>query len=184
MDTVKSKVFNYLTGSQKSDLCHYISKFVKNIYDKESDEILELFIEEEKYYLEVDASRHLWIVDYLDDKRFYKDLTLYIRENQRKYQVKESQKGYVEKQKEFQKEQRKVARDRKMQRQAPTSRQLAYYKALCRRYNIDINSLDLEKASKLDLRNAIDALLSEEHSSEKQNILLRLNEIIESREKD
>ncbi len=182
MDTIKSKVFNYLTGSQKSDLCHYISKFVKNYYDKETDEILALFIEEEKYYLEVDASRHPWIVDYLDDKQFYKDLTLYINENKRKYRYKESQKEFVEKQKEFLKEQRKVARDRKMSGQSPTSKQKAYYKALCKRYNIDINSIDLEKTSKLDLRNAIDALLTEQHTSDKQNILSRLNQIIESRE--
>ena len=58
METVKSKILNYLTGSQKSDLCHYISKFVKNHYDKETEEILRLFIEEEKYYLEVDFSNN------------------------------------------------------------------------------------------------------------------------------
>jgi len=41
--------------------------------------------------------------------------------------------------------------------------------------------MDLDKASKLDLKNAIDALLNEEHKSGKENILLKLNEIIEER---
>ena len=182
MNTIKSRVFNYLTGPQKSDICHYISKFVKKYYDKETGEILSLFMEEEKYYLEVDASRFPWIIDYIDDPRFYRDLTLFINDNKRKYEYKESQKEYVDKQKEFLKEQRKVARDRKMSWQPATPKQKSYYKALCKKFNIDIETIDLEKASKLDLRNAIDALLSEQYISDKKNILSRLNEIIESRE--
>ena len=182
METVKSRVFNYLTKSQKSELCHYISKFVKKFFGKSTDEILALYIEEEKYYLEIDSSRHPWIIDYIDDEQFYKDLTSYIRENERKYELKESQRGYIEKQKEHQKEQRKVARDRKMSREAPTKNQLAYYKVLCKKFGIKADSIDLEKATKLDLRNAIDALLTEEHKSGKENILARLNSLIEAKE--
>jgi hypothetical protein len=182
METVKSKIFNYLTKSQKSDICHYISIFVKTRYGKGEDEILAEFIEEERYYLEIVASRHPWIIDYLDDPGFYKDVSMYISENQRKYQYKEAQKPYIEKQKEYQKEQRKIARDRKMQRERPTPKQISYYKALCKKYDIEISSIDLENASKFDLRNAIDTLLTEQHTTDKQKILSRLNEIIKARQ--
>ena len=69
-----------------------------------------------------------------------------------------------------------------MTREKPTSKQISYYKALCKKFKIDINSIDLKEASKLDLRNAIDALLTEEHASNKENILARLNDLIKSRQ--
>lgn len=181
METVKNKVFNYLTNSQKSEICHYISLFVKKHSGKTTDEILSLFIEEEKYYLEINSSRHPWIVDYIDNEEFNRDSILYIKENQRKYKYRESQKVYTEKQKDYQKEQRKIIRDRKMSKLPPTPNQIAYYKALCRKYGIEVNSIDLEKASRLDLGNAIDGLLKEEHKSDKQAVLSKLNEIIQSR---
>ena len=79
METVKSRVFNYLTKAQKSELCHFISKFVKHHYGKNYDEIMVLFLEDEKYYIEMDSSRHPWIVEYFDDRDFLNDLKLYIK---------------------------------------------------------------------------------------------------------
>jgi len=184
MESIKSKVFNYLTSSQKSELCHYISKFTKKHSGKSTDDILNLLVEEEKYYLEIDSSRHPWIGDYLDDETFYKDLALYIKEIQCKLNYQEKQKPYLEKQKEYQKEQRKIARNRKMSKQPPTQKQVSYYKALCRKLDIDIKTIDLENASRLDLKNALDAILNEEGEFKKQNILLKLQEIVKSREED
>jgi hypothetical protein len=181
MESIKSKVFNYLTGSQKSELCHYISKFAKKHSDKATDDILNLLIEEEKYYIEINSSRHPWIIDYFEDETFYKDLALCIREIQRKLEYNEKQKPYFEKQKEYQKEQRKILRDKKMSKQPPTQKQVAYYKALCRKLDIDSNTIDLENASKLDLKIALDAILNEEGESKKQNILLKLENIVKSR---
>jgi len=178
MESIKSKVFNYLTSSQKSELCHYISKFTKKHSGKSIDDILNLLIEEEKYYIEINSSRHPWIGDYLEDEVFYKDLALYIKEIQKKLDYNERQKPYLEKQKEYLKEQRKVLRDKKMSKQPPTQKQIAYYKALCRKLDIDIKTIDLENASRLDLKNALDAILNEEGEFKKQNILLKLQNIV------
>lgn len=177
MESVKSKVFSYLTGAQKSELCHYVAKFTKRYSDKSAQEVLSLFLEEETYYLEIDSSRHPWIDEFTDDETFHKDLILYIKDIQRKLEFKEKQKPYLEKQKVYQKEQRKVLREKKMSVQPPTQKQVAYYKALCRKFKIDIKTIDLETASRLDLKNALDALLNEEGELKKQTILLKLQEI-------
>lgn len=181
METIKSRVFNYLSGSQKSELCHYISKFVKKHFGKGTEEIADLFIEEEQYYLDIDSSRHPWIVDYLDDEGFYKDLRLYIKDNQKKYEMKEKQKPFVEKAKAIQKEMRNQAREWKMSKEPPTKAQVSYYKALCKRFGIKPD-LDIEQASKLDLMKAISIILKNEHSQEKTEILTKLNEIIQAKE--
>ncbi|MFH0702286.1 MAG: hypothetical protein V2B14_01950 [bacterium] len=177
MNTLKSRIFNYLTSYQKSDICRFISNFVKKHFDKTTDEILNLFIEEEEYYLKINSSMRAWIANYLEEEQFHKDLILYIQENQRKYKFKEKQEEFKEKQKIFQKELRKTIKDKKMSKQLPTKKQISYYKALCKKYNINI-VIDLEKSSKLELKNSIEALLNEKNKSSKENVLLKLNEII------
>jgi len=181
MESVKSKVFNYLTSSQKSELCHYISKFTKKHSDKSIDNILNLLIEEEQYYIDIDSSRHPWTCEFLGDETFHKDLALYIREIKRKLEYNEKQKPFIEKQKEYLKTQRKELREQKMSKQLPTAKQVAYYKALCRKFEINIDTIDLENASRLDLKNALDVILSEEGESKKQNILIKLQNIVKSR---
>jgi len=181
METVKSRIFNYLSSSQKAEICHYISTFTKKHFEKSEDVILELFIEEEKYYLNVSSSRHSWIKEYIENDDFIKDLTLFIRENIKKIKIYNQQSALRQKQKEFQKEQRKKIQNNKLSKLPPTQSQIAYYKALCKRYNIDINSLDLKNASKFELKEAIDALLTKKYKADKEKILQKLNEIIKSR---
>lgn len=182
MYSIKPLIFNYLTSIQKSDICHYLSLFSKKYQNLSAEEIMENYIEDEKYYLKLDVSRHEWIEDYIDDESFRKEALIYIKECKKKLDIKELQKPFVDKQKEFQKEQRKKAQEYKMSKEPATKPQIRYYKALCRQNAIDEKIMDIEKASKLDLKNAIDTLLKESERIEKEIILTRLQEIIKSKE--
>ncbi|HSA06537.1 MAG TPA: hypothetical protein P5556_05110 [Candidatus Gastranaerophilales bacterium] len=156
--TVKNQILNYLTKAQKSGICHYIASFVKKHYKKELPEIVELFIEEEKYYLDIKQSRFPWLNEYIENDDFLKDVELYIKENQKACFYKETQKPIYEQQKLYAKEQRKKVQDFKMSKQPPTKAQTYYYKSLCKKYNFE-PELDLETASRLDFKTAISEIL-------------------------
>jgi hypothetical protein len=180
METVKSRVFNYLSGPQKSELCHFVSKFVKKHIEKPTEEIADLFLEEEEYYINIDSSRHPWMVEFLGDESFYKDLKLWIKDNQTKYEIKEKQKPFIEKEKQKQKEYRKQVREWKLSKEPPTKAQLSYYKALCRKTGIKPD-IEIEKASKLDLMKIINLFLEKDHSQEKAELIEKLNKIVRER---
>ena len=75
------------------------------------------------------------------------------------YLYKESQKPFVEAQKEFEKKKRKFLQEVKMSKELPTKKQLYYYEKLCKRY--DIEQKDTENLSKLDLRDEIERILND-----------------------
>ncbi len=175
--SAKKQIFNYLSKAQKSDLCHYIASFVKKNFNKELPEIVDLFIEEEKYYLEINSTRFPWLDEYIENEDFLKDLELYIKENRKKCLYKEKQRPIYEKQKAYAKEQRKKVQEFKMSKQPPSKAQLSYYKALCKKHNIK-SPFNPEQASKLDLKNAISMILESAERSEKENILSQLAHLI------
>jgi|GEM_PF-934604 len=175
--TAKSKIFNYLTKAQKSDLCHYIASFVKKHFSKESSEIADQFIQEEKYYLNINSSRFPWLEEYIENEEFLKELELYVKENQKKCLYKEKQKPLYEKQKVYAKEQRKKIQEFKMSKQPPTKAQISYYKSLCKKHGIN-NHLDPENFSKLDLRNAISKILDESEQTTKEELLSHLKKVL------
>jgi len=160
MQSVKPQIFNDLTKVQKSDLCHFITSFVKKAFEKPTEKLAEKFVEDQKYYLEINSSRFPWIDEYLDEPEFLAHLELYIKECQKKCKYKESQKPLYEKQKAYLKEKRKEIRENNMAKEPPTKAQVSYYKSLCRKGKIE-NPLNTENSSKLDLRNAIDGILKE-----------------------
>ncbi len=176
--TAKSKIFNYLTKIQKSDLCHYIASFVKKHYGKEIAEIVKLFIETENYYLEINSTRFPWLGEYIENDEFLQDLELYIKENKKKCIYKEKQKPLYEKQKAYAKELRKKVQENKMSKQPPTKAQLSYYKALCKKYNIN-SPLDIKNASKFDLKNAISIILEKAGTDLKEEISSQLQAILD-----
>ena len=156
--------FDYLTKQQKSALCHSVKSFVKKKLGQdchsetmgsgsESYDLMFLFLENETYYIEIDASRLYFIKEFLEDEKFLKELKFYFDECLRYYEYQKKLEPIKQAQKEFAKEQRKKAKEFKMSREAPTKRQLSYYKNLCKKYEFE--QIDLENASKLDLRNAI-----------------------------
>ena len=165
MDSIKSKVFNYLTQAQKSDFCHYLASFVKKHYKRPTSEIANMLIEDEKHYLLIQSSRFPWLEEYLENDDFLKDIELYIKENQKKCEYAEKQRPYYEKQKAYAKEQRKLAQERKMAKMPPTKAQLAFYTKLCKKYGLE-STIDPETASRLDLKKAIGDILDKPHRSE------------------
>ena len=85
-------------------------------------EILDKFIEDEKYYLELKTSRFPFLDSFVDDKFFLKDTEAYISECKKYYLYKESQRPFIEKQKEFEKKKRKFLQAVKMSKEEPTKK--------------------------------------------------------------
>ena len=55
MYEVKNRIYLNLTKTQKSALCNFLRALVKKSPELQEEEILEKFIEDEKYYLEINA---------------------------------------------------------------------------------------------------------------------------------
>ncbi|MEI7473942.1 MAG: hypothetical protein WCK67_04115 [bacterium] len=176
MFSVKSKIFNYLTSHQKSEFCKHIQIFTKKNYTLSTEEILDNLIEEESYYLEINCSRMPWIEAFINEENFLADSKKYIYENKYKFTQKEKLAPLIQKQKDYAKIQRKKVQEFKMSKDKATNRQIYYFKQLCKKYNINEQILDEEKASKLDYKNAINMLLEDREQEEKMKILNKLAE--------
>lgn len=158
MNSIKSQIFNYLTKVQKSNLCHFIASFVKKNPSESIDKLAEKFVEDQKYYIEINSTRFPFLDEYFEELEFIEHLKLYIKECQKKLKFKESQKPLYEKQKAYLKEQRKKIQEFKMAKAPPTKAQIYYYKKLCEKYKLE-NHLEAQTSSRLDYKNAIDKLL-------------------------
>ena len=159
MYQIKSRIYHYLDKTQKSGICNYIRALVKQNISLTCSEILDKFLDDERYYLELNSSRFPFLKDFIDTDSFIKDSTLYIKECKKYYEYKESQRPFIEKQKEFERKKRKFLQEVKMSKDEPTKKQLYYYDKLCKRYNIE--KKDVENLSKLDLKNEIERILNE-----------------------
>ena len=153
MTYVKSKIFLSLTKTQKSALCNYLRALVKKSPDFGVDEILQNFIDDEEYYFKMNNPHFEFLHDFLDDDNFKKEALSYLNECKKYYDYKESQKPFIEAQKQFEKEKRNFLKQVKMSKEPPTKKQLYYYDCLCKKYNID--KKDTDNLSKLDLKNMI-----------------------------
>ena len=159
MYQIKGRIYPDFDKTQKNGICNYIRALVKQNLNLTCSEILDKFIEDEKYYLELQTSRFPFLIDYIDKDSFIKDTYNYISECIKYYKYKESQRPFIEKQKEFEKKKRKFLQDVKMSKEKPTKKQLYYYDKLCKRYSLE--KKDVEELSKLDLRNEIERILNE-----------------------
>lgn len=167
MYKTKSYIYSEFDKTQKSGLCNYIRALVKQNLEFSSEELFYKFVEEEKYYQELKVSRFPFLYDYLNDEKFVKETKLYINECKKYYEYKESQRPFIEKQKEFDKEKRKFLQEIKMSKEPPTKKQLYYYDKLCKRYELE--KKDVQNLSKLDLKNEIERILNE-HKEPYSNI--------------
>ena len=167
MYQIKSRIYLEFDKTQKSGICNYIRALVKQNLDKTCSEILDKFFEDEKYYLELNSSRFPFLSDFIDDNQFKNDTEAYIMECKKYYDYKESQRPFIEKQKEFEKKKRKFLQEVKMSKEEPTKKQLYYYDKLCKKYSIE--KKDVESLSKLDLRDEIERILNE-HSEFSEEI--------------
>lgn len=165
MYQVKSQIYINLDKTQKSGICNYIRALVKQNLNLTCSEILDKFLDDEKYYLELNSSRFPFLEDFINTDTFIKDTTLYIKECKKYYEYKESQRPFIEKQKEFEKKKRKFLQEVKMSKESPTKKQIYYYDKLCKRYNIE--KKDVEVLSKLDIRDEIERILNENSGTNK-----------------
>lgn len=159
MYEIKNRIFLELTKTQKSALCNFLRALTKKLPDLSADELLEKFIDDEKYYLEINSSRFEFLKDCIDDENFISQVKLYLQECIKYYDYKKSQEPLKQAQKEFDKKKRKFLQDVKMSKEPPTKKQLSYYKSLCKGRNIERKNT--KEVSKLDLRNWIDEILNE-----------------------
>lgn len=157
MYEIKKQIYLDLTKNQKSALCNFLRALVKKSPEAGVDEILEKFLEDEKYYLEINASRFEFLAEMIDDEQFLKDTELYLKECRKYYDYRKKQEPIIQANKEFEKKKRKFLQEVKMSREAPTKKQLYYYERLCKKYNIEKKEL----TSKLEARDEIDRIITE-----------------------
>lgn len=163
MYQIKSKIYPAFDKTQKSGVCNYLRALVKQNLGHSAQEIMDKFLEDEKYYLELNASRFPFLANFLYDKSFLNDTEAYIKECITYYEYREKQKPIIEANKEFEKKKRKFLQEVKMSKEKPTKKQLYYYDRLCKKYSIE--KKNIEELSKLDLRNEIERILNE-HSDD------------------
>lgn len=159
MYNIKQQIYSYFDKTQKSHLCSFLRSFVKQKFKLTVDEIFDEFVETQDYYLKVNSSRFEFLEDVLFEEDFARETKLFISACKKYYEHKESQRPYIEKQKQFEKEKRKFLQDVKMSKEKPTDKQIHYYDKLCKRYNIE--KKDVESLSKLDIKNEITGILDE-----------------------
>ncbi len=167
MYQIKNRIYPAFDKTQKSGVCNYLRALVKQNPDLTCEEIFDKFLEDEKYYQELNASRFPFLSEFLDDSVFLKDTKAYIYECKKYYDYKEKQRPIIEAHKEFEKKKRKFLQEVKMSKEEPTKKQLYYYERLCKRYSIE--KKDTEGLSKLDLRDEIERILNE-HSDDYKDI--------------
>lgn len=157
MYEVKKQIYLDFTKNQKASLCTFLRALVKKTPEQSIEEILNNFLDDERYYLEINASRFEFLKDFLDDDKFLHDTRLYLKECRKYYDYKKKQEPIIQANKEFEKKKRKFLQEVKMSKEAPTKKQLYYYEKLCKKYNIEKKEL----SSKLEAKNEIDKILTE-----------------------
>ena len=157
MYEIKKQIYLDMTKNQKAALCNFLRALVKKSPELSSEEILDKFIDDERYYLEINASRFEFLKDILDDEQFIKYTKLFLIECRKYYDYKKKQEPIIQANKEFEKKKRKFLQEVKMGKEPPTKKQLYYYEKLCKKYNIEKKEL----SSKLEARNEIDKILTE-----------------------
>lgn len=157
MYEVKKQIYLDFTKNQKSALCNYLRALVKKNLHLTENEIFNKFIEDEKYYLELNCSKFEFLKDILQEDWFKKDTEKFIHECKKYYDYKESQKPIIEANKAFEKQKREFLKKVKMAKESPTKKQLYYYDKLCKKYGIEKKEL----SSKLEAMEEIDKIISE-----------------------
>lgn len=149
----KKDLFGNLSKNQKSSLCSFLKSFAAKKKSQDENFLCQEFLEEQEYYIKLERPYFCFIEDVMTDEKFLRDLKFFLKDLCFRQKQKEKQKSYLEKQKQFRKEQREKTRLFKMSKEPPTSRQLSFYKSLCKKKNLPQKELD--GLSKLDLKNMI-----------------------------
>ncbi len=167
MYEVKKRVYASLSKNQKSALCNYLRAFVKKMPEISIEEIWQKFYDDEKYYLEMNASRFEFLCDIIDEEDFYNDTILFIRECKKYLDYKKSQEPIIQAQKVFEKQKLEFLKELKMKSEKPTKKQLYYYDVLCKKYALEKDNT--EELSRFDLKERISRII-DEHKADYKNI--------------
>ena len=159
MQNIKTSIFLYLTSRQKSQILGTLKSYYKKFQTLSIDELCSKFIEDEKYYLEINNPHFEFVKDYLENDEFYKDIKKFFDFCVFEAQQKAKMEPYIQKQKELAKLARKKANDYKMSKLKPTKKQLNYYDKITAAHGIE--KKDVKNASRLDLRNWIMEIIDE-----------------------
>ncbi len=165
MYRIKNQIYQEMTKTQKSALCNFLRALVKKSPQFSVEDILDKFLEDEKYYLEINNPHFEFLQNYLDDNKFLDETLLYLEECRKYYDYKKKQEPLIQAQKEFEKKKRNFLKEVKMSKETPTKKQLYYYDRLCKKYNIEKKEL----ISKLEARNEIESILND-YSRDFENI--------------
>lgn len=163
MYQVKNRIFLDFDKTQKTALCNYLRALTKQNLTLSIEKILNKFLEDEKYYLEINASRFPYIEECIENIEFINDVRIYLKECKKYYEYKEQQRPIIEANKEFERKKRKFLQEVKMSKEAPTQKQIYYYDKLCKKYSIDKKNVD--DLSKLDIKNEIERILKEHETN-------------------
>ena len=157
MYQIKNQIYQDMTKTQKSALCNFLRALVKKSPQMSVEDIYDKFVEDERYYLEINNPHFEFLEDYLDSDKFMEESILYLKECRKYYDYKKKQETIIQAQKEFEKKKREFLKEVKMSKETPTKKQLYYYDRLCKKYNIEKKEL----TSKLEARDEIDKILNE-----------------------
>ena len=147
MQNAKNSLFLYLTPRQKSQLLGTLKSYSKK-FDLNSEDLAYKFLEDEKYYLDINNPHFEFVKDYLEDDNFFKDLKKFFDYCAWEKRQKELMEPYLDKQKELAKIARKKAQEFKMSKLKPTKKQLMYYEKIAKAHGVEHK--DTENASRLD----------------------------------
>lgn len=167
MYNLKKTLFLNLTARQKSALLSYLQAFTKKNAKLSKYEILDKFLEEEKYYFKIEQTHFHFVIENIENEAFTGEILKFIEGVFYHLEMLEKQKPYIDKQKEFAKQARKKAQDFKMSKEKPTQKQLKYYEKLMKSRGSEPENL--EGASRLDLRNKIMAIIESVSGTEGKN---------------
>ena len=150
---IKNSVFLQLSKNQKSALINFLRIYTKKTYPQSVEDIVQNFIDDELYFIDQNNSHFPWIIDFIQDPIFIKDIHKMVKYFKFSLIQKEKLKPFFERQKESLKKRQLFIKENIQKKQKPSIKQIKYYKYLCKSKNINIDSL--EKISKFDMINLI-----------------------------
>lgn len=155
---IKKSLFVYLTQRQKSQLFGTLSAYVQKFPELCAQDLLYKFLDDEKYYLDMGNPHFEFVGDYFNNDKFLKDIEKYFNHLKKEQAQKEKMRPYIDKQKAYAKQMRQKAKEYRLSKLPPTKKQIKYYLRLVRVYDLELK--DVNNASRLDLMNWIDDILS------------------------
>lgn len=147
-----------LSKTQLSGILNSAKIFAKKHPEMACEELVSEFFDE-LFYLQKIGDAKFESID-LDDERLFKDVKNVMRECALKAAYQERNKEFLEKRKEYMRMARKKAAMYRAEREKPTSKQVSYYKSLCKKAGIEPETA--ENLSKADYMRMISGMLDKE----------------------